>query len=259
MKTIKPFRILILLVIFSMFLSACAMPGATPEATQTPTPTLTEVPTATITLTPTLTATPTLTPTVTITPNLTATQEREDFANTLDELYDAGHISTKNGIYLHLPDFKKDFAKINYLRWYEAGRSPSNFVLRSDIAWDSASAAADNSGCGFFFHIKDSDNFYAFYVSLKGIVELSGLTNNSWTEFGRGTYGSPQQKGQVNLILIVQDETFKVLINDKLVKTYHGFTGKLLHGELAYTVLSGTNKSFGTRCNFTNTVLWTLP
>jgi hypothetical protein len=264
MKINRSIRISIvftLFILFSMFLASCAMPGAAPEATTTPTitKTSTPAPTATITLTPTVTATATATSTSTPLPNLTATQISSDFADTLQELYDAKYVTTKDGTYLHLSDFKKDVAKINYLKWYETGQSPTNFVLRSDITWDSASAAANDSGCGFFFHITGNDKFYIFYVSLKGTVQMSGYNSGVWSELGTGTYGSAKQKGGVNLTLIAQDTTYKVLINDKLIKTYTGSIGKLLHGELAYTVLSGTNKSFGTRCTFTNTVLWTLP
>jgi hypothetical protein len=262
MKVNRFIRISIVFVLFSMVLASCALPGAAPEVTATPTitQTFTPAPTATISLSPTATVAPTRTNTSTPLPNMTATQMYSDFSDTLQELYDAKYITTKEGTYSHLPDFEKSFAKINYYQWYDSKESPTNFVLRSDISWDSASAAADNSGCGFVFHVaEDNENLYFFYVSLKGIVRLNGLINDKFTRFGLGTYGSAQQKGQVNLTLIVEGTTYRVLINDKLIKTYEGFAGNLLHGYLAYTVLSGTNKSFGTRCNFTNTILWTLP
>jgi hypothetical protein len=261
MKTSNIARIITVFVSLSLFLASCAMPGATPEATATAAATATPAITSTPTIAPTATNTPKPTVTLTIppTPNMTATQMYTDFVSKLHTFYEAKYITSEEGTFKHLADFTKEFAKINYLQWYETGESPTNFVLDTDIAWDSASAAANNSGCGVFFHIKDSDNFYTFYVSLKGIVQMQALNNNSWTRLGTAVYGSARQKGGVKLTLIVQDSVYRVLINDKLVKTYQGSTGKLLHGQLAYTVLSGTNKSFGTRCNFTNTVLWTLP
>jgi hypothetical protein len=132
----------------------------------------------------------------------------------------------------------------------------TNFVVRSDVAWESASAAADNSGCGFAFHM--GSDYYIFYVSLTGIIRLNGWTG-SWTRFGGTSFGSAQQNGKVNVTLIVEGTTFRVLINDELIKTYQGFTGKILSGRVGYTVLSGTNKSFGTRCTFTNSTLWIQP
>lgn len=243
-----------------MFLSACAMPGATPEATQTPAPTITITPTVTLEPTTTLTPSPTITPTFTLTPNLTATEERTAFSETLEELYKAGYVSTKEGFYKKLPDNIDELSKINYYQRniITGSEGLKNFIVRSDIAWESASAAADNSGCGFSFHMDGSDS-YIFYVSLKGFVRLNGYLNASWTRFGGSSYGAAQQNGQVNLTLIIEDATYRVLVNDKLIKTYQGFAGKMSSGSLAYTLLSGTNKSFGTRCKFTNTVLWIQP
>lgn len=259
MKTTYLFRIFVLLVIFSTLLSSCAMPGAAPQATETPTPTETIEPTATMTLTPMPTASPTLTPTATITPNLTATQQYTDFSDTLQDLYDAGYVSTKDGYYRSLSEHTMELSKINWFHWdfLENTSMITNFVVRSDVAWESASAAADNSGCGFAFHV-EGDEYYIFYVSLKGIVRLNGWTG-SWTRFGGSSYGSAQQNGKVNLTLIVEGTTYRVLINDKLIKTYEGFASKILSGNIGYTVLSGTNKSFGTRCTFTNSTLWLLP
>ena len=267
MKTSNPVRIMTLLITLSLFLSACSL-GTTPQPSPTSNPEAANTPEASATLAPVSTSTTigdsaTKTPKPTLSPmpttDLTETNLYSDFTQTLQKLYDAKHIDTMAGAFKHLPDYQKEFAQINYLQWYETGESPTNFILRSDISWESASAAANNSGCGFFFHIKDKDNFYVLYVSLKGVVDMQSLNNNTWSRLGSGVYGSAKPKGKVNLTLIVQDQKYKVFINDKLMKTYLGSTGKLLHGELAYTVLSGTNKSFGTRCNFTNTVLWTLP
>jgi hypothetical protein len=94
---------------------------------------------------------------------------------------------------------------------------------------------------------------------LKGFVRLNAYQSGGWTRLGGASYGSAQQNGRVDVTLVVQDTTYKVLVNDKLVKTYQGFDGKIRRGQLGYVVLSGTNKSYGTRCTFRNTGLWTLP
>lgn len=259
MKTSKSFRIIILLILFSLFLASCSMRGTAPEATATVTPIPTFTSTPTITATPTKTATPTVTQTLTPRPNLTATQMYADFSSKLAELYDAKYVTTKDGTYKRLVDYPMELSKINYYDWTLLSDSPSNFVVRSDIAWESASAAADNSGCGFAFHVQEDSVSYIFYVSLKGIVRLNAWNGSGWTRLGGGTYGSAQQSGHVNLTLVVEGTTFKAFVDDQLIKTYQGFTGKILHGRFGYVVLSGTNKSYGTRCKFSNTVLWTLP
>ena len=260
MKISNAFRISVLFMLFGLLLPSCALPGIAPAATATPTPTLTRTVTLTptITLTPTLTITPTTTPSSTPRPNLTATQLYEDFSSTIEELYDAGYISTTDGKYKRLADFPMELSKIDYYTWVKTGDSPTNFVISSDVTWESASAAADNSGCGFVFHLGES-GYYVFYASLKGFVRLNARLNDRWTRFGGPAYGNPQQNGKVKLTLIVEGTIYRVLVDDQLIKTYQGFDGKLSRGELAYTVLSGTNKSYGTRCKFTNTGLWIFP
>src|SRR5436190_702292 len=121
MKTSNSLRVTIVLILFSLVLSSCALPGTTPEATPTPksTPTFTSTPT--IAVTPTKTVTPTITPTLTPRPNLTATQMYADFSSKLGELYDAGYVTNKDGTYRHLDDFQMEVAKINYYDWNDTG------------------------------------------------------------------------------------------------------------------------------------------
>jgi hypothetical protein len=251
MKTRSGYSLAVLFVTVSLLLPSCAMPGLAPAATQTPTSTST--PKATATATPK----PTSTPKPTKTPNLAATQQVDDFSAKVKEYYDAGYVSTTDGTYTHLDDYSYAWAKLNYYQWVDTGFSPTNFILKSDMAWTSASAAADSSGCGFVFRIQDNDNHYMAYISLKGYVEAAAYTDY-WKSMGTAVYGNPARNGKATMTLIVEDNIFRVLVNNKLSKTYTGFDGKLGTGGLAYTILSGTNKSYGTQCNFKNTELWEI-
>jgi hypothetical protein len=249
-------RLFISIIILVVFLSSCAQP--TPLPTSMPVPT--DLPTATFTPSPTftLTPTPTKTPKPTATPNMTATQQYENFSAKINEYYDEGYISTTEGEYTRIKNFSVEWAQIDWYRWYNLNSSPTNFVIRTDILWDSASKAANDSGCGFVFRIQDNNDHYLAYASLKGFVSAAGILNKGWDDLGMGTYGNPSSSGKLNMVLIVQDNTFRMIIDDELVKTFTGYQGKLTEGKLAYTVLSGTNKDFGTRCKFTNTELWSL-
>lgn len=250
-----------LLIVASLLLSSCAA-AATPQPTPTNTPLPpTVTPKPTVTATPTSTPKPTVTLTPTITPNATATQRAADFTAKVNEYHDAGYISTTDGIYLPIPDFTRAVAKINYYIWYPTGLSPTDFVMKSDVAWDSASSAADSSGCGFVFRTQENGDDYMLFVSLKGFVEMSYFLaeKSSYAKsMGRGNYGKASQSGKATITLIAEGNKFQVLVNDKLIKVFTGFEGKLTSGGLAYTVVSGTNKSFGTQCKFTNTELWTI-
>ena len=258
MKTRTFYSFAALLIVASLLLSSCAA-AATPQPTPTNTPLPpTVTPKPTVTATPTITPKPTVTLTPTITPNATATQRVVDFTAKVKEYHDAGYISTTDGSYILMKDKTSAWAELNYYIWEKTDYSPTDFIIKSDIAWTSASAAADTSGCGFVFRIQDNNDHYMFYVSLKGYVEIATMESKRWKSLGKGTFGNAAQNGKVAMTLIVEGNTFRVLVNDKLIKTFTGFSGKLTSGDLAYTVLSGTNKSYGTQCKFTNTELWTI-
>lgn len=247
-----------LLVITSLLLSSCAA-AAQPTATNTALPpTITSTPTTASTSTPTPKPTITLTPTATI--DATATQRVKDFAATVQEYFDAGYITSTTGTYDLLEDKTSSWAKLNYYAWEPTDYSPTNFIIKTDISWLSASAAADSSGCGYVFRLQDNDtqDHYMLFVSLKGYVQIATNVANRFKSLGRATFGNAAQKGSATVVLIVEDSTFRVLIDGKLMKTFTGFAGKLTTGDLAYTVISGTNKSYGTQCKFENTELWTI-
>ncbi len=247
-----------LLIIACFILSACAQPTPEPTATSIP---ATDTPPATFTPEPTATSTPkpTATPRPTSTPNIAATEEYNAIKAQLQEYMDAGYISSTNGSLKKIEDYTDAWAQIGWYQWHYTDYAPSNFVLETDIQWESASSAADSSGCGFVYHLKDNDNYYVMYVSLKGMVVLYSVTGGGHQRMGTGRFGSAAQNGKVHLTLIVEKNTFRMLIDNELVKTYTGLQDKLTSGKLAYTIFSGTNKDFGTRCSFTNSTLWTLP
>jgi len=255
MKTRSRYFVAALFTTASLLLSSCAMATAQPTATSAPVlPSATPKPAATATVTPK----PTVTVTPTITPNATATQQVELFAAKVKQYQDAGYVSTANGTYDFLPDKSSSWAEIGYYNWEKTKFSPTDFIIKSDITWNSASAAADSSGCGFVFHIQDNSDHYMFYVSLKGYVEAAVNVGNRWKSLGRGSFGLAAQHGSATVTFIAEGSTFRVLVGDKLIKTYTGLAGKLVTGDLAYTVLSGTNKSYGTSCDFKKTELWTI-
>ena len=256
MKAHKLYSAVLFMLAASLLLSACAALAPAPTGTPLP-PTKTPKPTATSTSTPK----PTKTPLPTRTPNLAATQQVDDFAAKVKEYYDAGYVSTTSGSYTQLADASYSWAEINYYQWNETGLSPTNFVIKSDVTWKSASAAADSSGCGFVFREQPNQDNYMLFVSLKGYVRMSYLLTakgNYVTFMGTGNYGLPAQNGSAQVTLIAEDNLFRVLVNDKLIKVFNGLQGKLSTGSLAYTVVSGTNKSFGTSCDFKNTEVWTI-
>ena len=63
-------------------------------------------------------------------------------------------------------------------------------------------------------------------------------------------------KGQAQILLAVEGDKIVFFVNNEHVLTR--IDGRLDSGGLSYTLLSGTNKGFGTRCDMTNVGLWWL-
>jgi hypothetical protein len=173
-----------------------------------------------------------------------------------------GVLSSGEGVNTRLPDFNEAIAQINYIFPIPTGYSPKNFVLKTDMAWDSASRTANwfNSACGFIFHIGEDGSYYSASLALDGNVYLDMHKPGSRyiNTIGRWFYGKVEiPKGSAKFMLVVTEDQITVFINDKLV---HSYKNELAYrtGLLAYSIISGTNKDYGTRCTLTNSDLWEL-
>jgi hypothetical protein len=195
--------------------------------------------------------------------NLDATATAEPMYVVVQRLVADGLLTgEEHGKFTQLDDFEWTEAKINYMFSYPSDASPTNFVLRSDFEWDSASNSANwfNSGCGFIFHFGRDGSFYYSYLALDGYVEL-GVHKPDFTyieDFGRWYYGRlDTPAGKANFMMVVLSDKVAMYVNDELVHTYHASL-KYTEGELLYSLTSGTNKDWGTRCSMTNVWLWDL-
>ena len=66
-------------------------------------------------------------------------------------------------------------------------------------------------------------------------------------------FGNPaDQTVEADFTLIVNDIYAYVLVDDEMIGKYTLSRSKDLDGNLGLTLLSGTNKDFGTRCEMTN-------
>lgn len=57
---------------------------------------------------------------------------------------------------------------------------------------------------------------------------------------------------EADFTLIVKGNSAYVLVNDELIGEYSLAKSRILTGDVGLTVLSGTNKDYGTRCEMTN-------
>ncbi|MFZ5878627.1 MAG: hypothetical protein ACOY0R_04605 [Chloroflexota bacterium] len=253
-KLFKTVTFLTLVVI----LSACTVgaPPPTPTLTASPLPSHTPLPTHTHTPQPT--ATPTFTPTAT--PNATATRQADDIQAILKVFMDNGVLDSAEGTSKALPDYRAEFAQRGY--WsdlYDTGETlPDTFMIRAHMKWESASSGEGISGCGVAFGVQENDDNYLVILDKDRI--LFTLKRGYWSYVVGRTNGpagpEPGTPTEHDFALMVKGQTAYVWV-DGAVTTYTLSADQVSSGKLAFTVLSGSNTDFGTRCEMTNILLWT--
>jgi len=225
-------------------LTHAAMPTDTPVPTDTPTPTNTLVPTRT--------------PTPTKTPNLALTKQAEALLTVLQDFEDKGYITTTQGNVHELEPFKEEWAQIDWFQWWTQDIDEKDFVFKSHFNWISASYTPEDSGCGIVFGLQENRDFYAVFLTSSRILFMMkrgervyevGKTSGS----GRVKYDNP---AEADFVIAVNDQKAYVSA-DGDVTVYTLSADQTTEGQLAFSLLSGTNKDYGTRCEMTDSIIWT--
>jgi hypothetical protein len=254
-QTVSVFRILIVLCLVQV---ACGA-GAAVVPTETPQPS------ATATLTPTVTPTPTITPRPTRTPNLAATATSEAVNAEVQKYFDLGLLPSTAGSLEKYDDYSDEWAQLGWYQWAMLDNRVSDFFLSARFKWSSAYRNADLSGCGFVFAVQDNGDHYAVFLDRSRIVFLNADSASSYSTFVGLTRGTGRvdfdnnpadQPLEAEFTIIVKDAYTYVLVDGEIVGEYTLSQSKVLRGNLGLTLLSGTNKDFGTRCEMTNIHAW---
>jgi hypothetical protein len=230
------------------------------SATQTPAPTDTSLP-------PTATKVPTSTPRPTATPNLAATKEAENDQATLQKYVDGGYLSSTEGKIYPLDPNTFEMAKINYLNYADTGMSETvtDFAFWGDVKWESAGPvnSPEFSGCGISFRIGSNlvDSYTAMLTNESVLVTwcFAGLGNRCGRvgkTRGKGTvkFGNP---AEAHFEFITNKGHSYALVDNEFIAEYTLFQDKLTNpGLFAYSIISGTNRDYGTRCTVDNAKIW---
>jgi hypothetical protein len=233
--------------IVALILVSLACSSAQQMIQGTPTPTLT----STLTLTPTSTSTPTFTPTFTSTPNLTATQQVEAFLPLVQSYFDQGLIPTTDGIYRRLDDHVDSLAVENNYRWFKMGLDIRNFIIKSHITLTTADLSP-KSGCGIAFRVLED---FANVVFLAQDGNAYYMTNNE--VFYNQYYGKAANPAEFDIVFVAKENKLTLYVNEKEALTYETFLETYV-GDIGLTVLSASDKGFGTRCEFKDNELWVI-
>jgi len=173
-----------------------------------------------------------------------------------------GYLKMNDGKLIELADFKEEWAQLGwYWRWTYDAYQVSDFYMSGHFKWSSAYRSADLSGCGFVFAEQENGNHYAVFLDKSKILFAQteyyyypiGTTRGT----GRVKFGNPfDQPDEADFALIVKDAYAYVLVNGEAVGEYTLSQSKNLRGKVGLSLLSGTNKDYGTRCEITNLHLW---
>ena len=188
-----------------------------------------------------------------------ATQQSQAILGTVQQLFDEGIISSKDGDAYRLDDFNESWAQLGYYQWWKTGYAAENFVLSTDIAWESASDRANwpEAGCGIVFSEDGESDHHLAYLSLDGYGRLAQISEGNWKNLASQRYGTLSiPDGNAKIMLVVYDKRINLYVNGQRVA--NAYDGSLDAGNIALTLLSGTNKDFGTRCQMSNIDLFVL-
>jgi hypothetical protein len=249
------------LVSIISFISALILVSLACGATQ-PTPVSTPEPTATATGTAVSTSTPrpSSTPMPTPTPNRAATQRAEELNTEVQSYFDKGYLTTTDGSSKELEDFTYDWAQLGWYNWLPLGESASDFFMSGHFKWNSAFKNSDISGCGFIFSLQENDDHYAVFLDRSKVFFLitdraRGFSRPVGTTRGTGRVKF-EYPAEADFTLIVKGNYAYVLVDGEVVGEYTLAQSRPMFGNLGLTVLSGTNRDYGTHCEMSNLHLW---
>lgn len=188
-----------------------------------------------------------------------ATAQVQGMYDAVQKLASERLLEKTEGTYTQIEDFNETWAQIGWYQWWGTGLAPTDFVIRAHTEWESASRTANwfDSGCGFVFREEDADNHYMIFLALDGNVYLKGYVDGKYKEFGKGYLGKIDfMKGGADVMLAVEGDHILYFVNGK--KVLERNNSELSKGNLALTLVSGTNKDYGTRCSITDIEVWSL-
>lgn len=254
-------------VALALVLGALACRAATPAATPTAVPS--DTPTPTRTPSPTSTETPRPTVTFTATPNAAATlsarftqeaaKESADLQGELDSL----GISTDTGSlgwYQLIPE-TIEINDYNTWSWIPLAEdlSASDFVLSSDITWDTDGLLT----CGLIFRSENNigrgDKYIFEFLRLSGLpawmIEYAegNEIKNSPTDIKFSSALDLTNGARNNIVLVAEGDKFTLYINQVRQGSFFDYSEQRTDGRFAFY---GWQESGNSTCKFENTSVW---
>ncbi len=189
---------------------------------------------------------------------MAATQRRSDLHAEVQSYFDRGFVESTEGTFKELDDFSDEWAQLGWYELERIGIKASDFVLSAHFKWSSAYQNADASGCGYIFSLQENRDHLALLLDRSQVLFL--ITSNGYGRISGPTRGTGRVKignlAEADFTVIVKGNYAYVLVDNEVIGEYTLAQSRPLTGEIAFTVLSGSDKDYGTRCEMTNLHLW---
>ena len=257
-----------ILIVSAIILASCLVsnPGKpksntnSPTSTPTPQPSNTTIPTKTIEPSPTKTPAPTKTkaPTASPTPDLFTVVGDQIKAYKSEEL-DIVYNEFSNSSPLVLDNYSFNAARTHTLFPSYTDLQLEEFLVISKVKWTHAPGRIANAAasCGFSFRDNTVDNSYFAVISADGNTRFINADDKYWRGLDHKMIVSQEftpTTDEVEMIMAVLPERFVMAIDGEIILDNPMKWEST--GYFGYALISGTNRDYGTRCTFTDTVLF---
>ncbi|MBR6089851.1 MAG: hypothetical protein IKP86_07950 [Anaerolineaceae bacterium] len=176
-----------------------------------------------------------------------------NFRDQVAYLQKQGVIPETDGVYRFHENYEEEWAQINWYQWTPFD-SAANFVISSKIKWSSGSGTPnyDSSGCGFVFrNTNNLENYLYASLNMDGMLHIGG--NRGWNSlmYKPQKYGTYSTKGEAELVIAAYNDRLYVYVNGAPIAQIRDIP-LTESGDLAFVIMSGTNKDYGIRCTFSD-------
>ena len=179
----------------------------------------------------------------------------DEFWAFLGELDKNGIISL-GGSATYYGDYRDEWAQIGWYQW-KTFEKANRFVFSSKLSWDSASQTPNSfeSGCGVLFNLTDVDNHLMASMRMDGMIYFTGKRGGSYLSYGTYKFSPPAIKKTIDFKLVVDNDKASIYIDGQRVVRKANM--QVMGSDVALSTLSGTNKDFGTRCEWKDIFFYT--
>jgi len=154
--------------------------------------------------------------------------------------------------------FNEEWAQIGWYQRWVFQDVFSDFLFKAHFKWSTASETPEISGCGVVFGLQENGDHYAVFLDKSRILFVMARGSNLYvvgktSGSGRANFGNP---AEAEFAISVKGQSAYVSVDGKFTE-YTLSADQTSAGQFGLTILSGTNRDYGTRCEMTDIVMWT--